>query len=132
MLAAKQPGRIVFIGSWVAHAPHPHIGNYSVSKAGLRMLYQTPALDHAADGILMNEVAPGIVDAGLSRDLFQQDPALATRTRAAIPNGRLIDPAEVARDLAYLASPKNLNTTGTVLVSDGGLSLASVMNPGCR
>ncbi len=130
MLAAGQTGRIVFIGSWAAHAPHPHIGNYSVSKAGLRMLCRTLALDHAADGILINEVAPGIVDAGLSRDLFRQDPALATRTRAAIPNRRLIDSAEVARDVAHLVSPDNRNTTGTVLVSDGGLSLASVMNPG--
>ena len=130
MLAAKQPGRIVFIGSWAAHAPHPHIGNYSVSKAALRMLCQTLALDHAADGILVNEVAPGVVDAGLLRDLFQADPALATRTRAAIPTGRLITPLDVARDVAFFVSPDNLHATGTVLVSDGGLSLASTMNAG--
>lgn len=132
MLAGRRPGRLVFVGSWAAHAPHPHIGAYSASKAGMRALAQTLALDLAEHGILVNEVAPGIVDGGLSRELFRQDPALADRTRAAIPADRIITPQEVARDVAFLASPDNLNTTGAVLVSDGGLSLASVMNPGRR
>ena len=132
MLANGTRGRIVFIGSWAAHAPHPHIGAYSAAKAGLRALCQTFALDHAADGILVNEVAPGIVDAGLSRELFRRDPALERRTRAAIPTGLIIDPVDVARDVAFLASPENHHTTGACLVSDGGLSLASVMNPGTR
>ena len=122
----------MFVGSWAAHAPHPHIGAYSAAKAGLRALCQTFALDHAADGILVNEVAPGIVDAGLSRQLFQRDPGLERRTRAAIPSGSVIRPEDVARDIAFLASPENLHTTGSVLISDGGLSLASTMNPGTR
>ena len=111
-------------------APHPHIGAYSPSKAGLRALCQTLALEHARDGILVNEVAPGIVDAGLSRVLFEQDAALKRRTLAAIPTGRIASPEDVARDVCFLASPENRHTTGSVLVSDGGLSLASVINPG--
>ena len=130
MLAAGRGGRLVFVGSWAAHAPHPHIGAYSISKAALRSLCQTLALDHAKDGILVNEVAPGIVNAGLSRELFRRDPALATRTIAAIPTKRLIQPEDVARDVAFLASPENRHTTGTILVSDGGLSLSSLMNSG--
>lgn len=132
MLAKGTGGRLVLVGSWAAHAPHPHIGAYSAAKAGLRALGQTLALDHAADGILVNEVAPGIVNAGLSRALFQQDPALEQRTVASIPLARVLDPRDVARDVAFLASPRNSNTTGTVLVSDGALSLASSMNPGRR
>lgn len=85
MLARGSGGRIVLIGSWAAHAPHPHIGAYSTSKAGLRALGQTLALDHAADGILVNEVAPGIVNAGLSRALFQQDPRLSGERSPAFP-----------------------------------------------
>jgi glucose 1-dehydrogenase len=130
MRAARKGGRIVFVGYWAAHAPHPHIGAYSASKAGLRALCRTLALDHAEEGILVNEVAPGIVDAGLSRELFRQDPELASRTAAAIPTGRFATPADVARDVAYLASPENRHTTGSVLVSDGGIGLASTMNPG--
>lgn len=132
MLARGAGGRIVFMGSWAAQAPHPHIGAYSATKAGLRALCQTLALDHAADGILVNEVAPGIVNAGLSAKLFRRDPALELRTRAAIPNGLVIEPAEVARDVAFLVSPDNRQTTGAIIVSDGGLSLSSRMNPGTR
>ena len=132
MLARGAGGRIVFMGSWAAQAPHPHIGAYSATKAGLRALCQTLALDHAADGILVNEVAPGIVNAGLSAELFRRDPALELRTRAAIPNGLVIEPAEVARDVAFLVSPDNRQTTGAIIVSDGGLSLSSRMNPGTR
>ncbi|HEX4297609.1 MAG TPA: SDR family oxidoreductase [Devosia sp.] len=132
MLAQGRPGRIVFVGSWAAHAPHPHIGAYSATKAGVRALCQTLALDHAADGILVNEVAPGIVNAGLSRELFRRDPALEQRTRAAIPSGGVLEPADVARDVVFLASPDNRHTTGACIVSDGGMSLASRMNPGTR
>ncbi len=132
MLDAGIPGRLVFIGSWAAHAPHPHIGAYSASKAGLRALAQTFALDLAEHDILVNEVAPGIVDGGLSRELFRKDPELAARTRATIPTDRIVQPEDVARDVVFLASPENRHATGTVLVSDGGLSLASLMNPGRR
>jgi glucose 1-dehydrogenase len=132
MLANRIKGRLVFVGSWAAHAPHPHIGAYSATKAGLRALCQTLALDHAADGILVNEVAPGIVDAGLSHELFRRDPGLEQRTRGAIPTGQVIGPGDVARDVVFLASPDNRHTTGTCLVSDGGLSISSRMNPGTR
>ena len=101
-------------------------------RRALRSLCQTLALDHAQDGILVNEVAPGIVDAGLSRELFRTDPALAGRTLAAIPTGLLAQPEDVARDVAFLASPENHHTTGATLVSDGGISLTSIMNPGRR
>jgi glucose 1-dehydrogenase len=132
MVRAGRGGRIVFIGSWAAHAPHPHIGAYSVAKAGLRALCRTLALDHAADGILVNEVAPGVVDAGLSRALLRSDERLRERTMQAVPLGRLMSPDEVARDVLHLASPANRSTTGAVLLSDGGLSQASVMNTGRR
>lgn len=132
MIAAGAEGRLVAIGSWAADSPHPHIGSYTVAKAGLRALVRTLALDHAADGILVNEVAPGIVEAGLSRELMAADAALARRVRAAIPVDRTLTPDDVVRDVLHLASPRNRHTTGATLVSDGGLSLASIMNPGRR
>ena len=41
------PGRVVLVGSWAAHAPHPKLSAYSVAKAGLRMLGQCLALELA-------------------------------------------------------------------------------------
>ena len=76
LVEADQPGRVVFIGSWAGHAPHRWLPAYSVAKAGLRMLTQTLALELASRGILVNEVAPGYVNAGLSGKVFAADPEL--------------------------------------------------------
>lgn len=126
LIAARQPGRIVCVGSWAGHAPHVHIAAYCAAKAGLRMLVQCLALELAEHQILVNEIAPGYVDAGLSGQFFRRDPQLAERSRAAVPVGRLIDTAEVAAAVVYLCSPEHRNLTGSTLVLDGGLSLLRV------
>ncbi|MEX2381789.1 MAG: SDR family oxidoreductase [Opitutales bacterium] len=123
LVAEGRPGRIVFIGSWAAHAPHPAIPAYSVAKAGLRMLCQCLALEWAPHGILVNEVAPGYVDAGLSGKMFRQEPGRRERAQGRVPTGELITPEEVAAQVAHLCDPRNRHMTGTVLVMDGGLSL---------
>ena len=87
------------------------------------MLTQCLALELAAHGILVNEVAPGYVNAGLSGQFFKQDPALAARSTAAVPVGELIEADEVAAAIAYLCSPAHRNLTGSTLLLDGGLSL---------
>src|SRR5207302_282239 len=66
LLEHNKPGRIVFIGSWAAHAAHVQIPAYCASKAGIRMLCKCLALELAPYNILVNEVAPGYVDAGLT------------------------------------------------------------------
>ena len=123
LLEAKMGGRIVFVGSWAAHAPHVNMAAYSAAKAGLRMLSQTLALELADKGILVNEVAPGFVDAGLSAKIFREQPGRAAEARAMVPNKQLIDAEEVAASIAYLCSSAHRNMTGSTLLLDGGLSL---------
>jgi len=125
LLHHKKPGRIVFIGSWAGHVPHPHIPAYCVAKAGLRMLCQCMALSLAPHDILVNEVAPGYVNAGLSGRMFDADPDLRARSIQKVPVGRLIEPDEVARQVAHLCDPGNRHITGSLLLMDGGLSLVS-------
>lgn len=120
---AGKPGRIVFIGSWAGHAPHAHLPAYSVAKAGLRMLTKTLALELAPRGILVNEVAPGYVDAGLSGRAFAADPALAASAKEAVPVRALISADDVAMQVLYLCSDAGNHVTGTTIVQDGGLSL---------
>jgi glucose 1-dehydrogenase len=96
---------------------------YCAAKAGLRMLTQCLALELADKAILVNEVAPGYVNAGLSGQFFKKDPALAARSTAAVPVGQLIEADEVAAAIAYLCSPAHRNLTGSTLLLDGGLSL---------
>lgn len=123
LLEHKKPGRIVFIGSWAAHAPHTHIPAYCVAKAGLRMLCRCMAADLAKDEILVNEVAPGYVDAGLSGRIFKEQPEMRAKAERTVPIGRLIQPEEVAMQVAHLCDPTNRHMTGSILLMDGGLSL---------
>jgi len=129
MLAHKKPSRIVFVGSWAGHAPHSNITTYCVAKAGLRMLCKCMAVDLAPDGILVNEVAPGYVDAGLSASLWKQNPGAKEAAAQRVPTGQLIDAAEVALQVAHLCEPSNRHMTGSTLLMDGGLSLVT---PGKR
>ena len=121
----KTPGRVVFIGSWAAHAAHPNIPAYCAAKAGLRMLCKTIALQLAPHGILVNEVAPGYVDAGLTAMLWKRTPGSRERAAQRVPTNQLIEAREVALQVAHLCDPANRHMTGTVLLMDGGLSLAT-------
>lgn len=123
LAAAGSPGRIVFLGSWAGHAPHAKLPAYSVAKAGLRMLMKTLALELAPRGILVNELAPGYVHAGLSGRVFEADPELAETARRRVPVRRLITAAEVAGQVVYLCSEHAAHLAGTTLLQDGGLSL---------
>jgi len=89
------------------------------------MLCQCMALSLAPHDILVNEVAPGYVNAGLSGRMFDADPDLRARSIQKVPVGRLIEPDEVARQVAHLCDPGNRHITGSLLLMDGGLSLVS-------
>jgi NAD(P)-dependent dehydrogenase (short-subunit alcohol dehydrogenase family) len=127
LLHHGRSGRIVFLGSWAAHAPHTHIVAYCAAKAGLRMLCRCMALELAPYGILVNEVAPGYVDAGLSAQIFRDHPALRARAERTVPVGSLISAEEVATQVAYLCDPANRQMTGGTVLLDGGLSLLSAV-----
>jgi glucose 1-dehydrogenase len=124
MLAAKKPGRIVFLGSVAGHLPNPNIPAYCVGKAGIRMLCKCMALDLAPHGILVNEIAPGYVDAGLSAQGWRADPEFKEVCRQHVPIKELITPQEVAQQIAHLCDPDNRHMTGSVLLMDGGVTLA--------
>lgn len=123
MLGAGARGRVVFVGSWAADVPHPHVPAYSVAKAGLRMLCRCMALELAPRGITVNEVAPGYVDAGLSAQVFKERPGAREEAARRVPTGRMITPEEVAHQVAYLCGDAGPHVTGSVLLMDGGLSL---------
>lgn len=123
LIGKKMPGRIVIVGSWAGHAPHVDLVAYCAAKAGLRMLTQCLALELADKGILVNEIAPGYVNAGLSGEFFKNDPSRAAKARARAPVGELIEADEVAAAIAYLCSFAHKNLTGSTLLLDGGVSL---------
>lgn len=126
LVAAKTPGHIALIGSWAAHVAHAHIPAYSVSKAGLRMLGKCLALELAPHGILVNEIAPGYVEAGLTAQIWKTNPSLKQQSEGKVPLKRLIGADEVAAQVLHACDNSNRHMTGSTLLMDGGLSLLSV------
>jgi NAD(P)-dependent dehydrogenase (short-subunit alcohol dehydrogenase family) len=129
VMNAQQPdahgvrGKILFTGSWVQDLPWPEGTSYIVSKAGIKALARNMAQELAARGIRVNVVAPGIVMAGLSKQVYETDPAYGPRATAAIPLGEFGTADQVADAFAFMCGPASNYMTGSVLLVDGGCSL---------
>ena len=98
---------------------------YSASKGALESLTRSMAADFLAQGIRVNGVNPGTADTPwVQRLLNQTDDPQGERARleARQPIGRLVSASEVAHAILYLAHPKSLSTTGTILAVDGGMA----------
>jgi NAD(P)-dependent dehydrogenase (short-subunit alcohol dehydrogenase family) len=120
---SKSPA-IVNTCSIAATAGIPKRAVYSASKGAIMSLTLAMAADHVKEGIRVNCVNPGTSDTPWVARLLSQakDPAAE---RAALearqPMGRLVSADEVASAIAYLASPRQASTTGTILAVDGGM-----------
>lgn len=123
MLEGGRGGHIVFMSSWTQDQPRAGIGGYCASKGGMKMLAKCLALELAPRGIRVNLVAPGWVDAGLTRHNVRAHPGLADEMTSQIPLGRMIPADELAALVRLLCSDEAAYLTGTTLLADGGASL---------
>lgn len=115
---------IVNIGSIAGTVGLPQRALYTAAKGAIHALTRAMAADHLREGIRVNCVAPGTADTPwVARLLTQADDPEAERRalEARQPHGRLVDPAEVAAAVAYLADPRSGSTTGVCLAVDGGM-----------
>jgi 2-keto-3-deoxy-L-fuconate dehydrogenase len=123
-LRASGSGVIVNVGSIAATAGLPERALYSATKGGVLSLTLAMAADLLPDGIRVAAVNPGTADTPWVSRLLAAAPDPAAE-RAALaarqPHGRLVSAEEVARAIAYLASPASGSTTGTWLAVDGGM-----------
>lgn len=103
----------------------PRRAAYSASKGAVLALTRAMAADHVGEGIRVNCVSPGTVNTPWVQRLLASaaDPgAELARLSARQPTGRLVEPEDVARAIAYLASPRSGSLTGISLSVDGGMS----------
>ncbi|MDE0143673.1 MAG: glucose 1-dehydrogenase [Caldilineaceae bacterium] len=112
-------GKIINVASIAGKRPHPGMGVYSVSKAGVLMLTEVLAAELAAEGIQVNTIAPGYVRTAFSRAIWE-DPDLNQTVLRAIPQKRIAETDEITGIALYLASAASSFTTGGTFVVDGG------------
>lgn len=122
--SAKEGGApaIVFVSSASAETGLPGQAAYTASKAGLVGLARTLAAEWGPLGIRVNVVMPGLIGTPKVRALPQA--LLATMARS-IPLGRVGEPEDVARTIAFLVGPGAAYVHGQVLRIDGGLGLTT-------
>jgi NAD(P)-dependent dehydrogenase (short-subunit alcohol dehydrogenase family) len=116
----RRHGRVVVISSGAARNGLPGQVAYAASKAGLLGMVKTLAAENARRGITVNAVLPGMV---ATEKVRAMPPDVLERVEAALPAGRMAEPAEVAALVSFLASSDAGYVTGQEIGIDGGLGL---------
>ena len=122
MLAAKS-GAIVTVGSQLAQSSIGNNAAYIASKGAIASFTKTIAVDHAAQGVRVNALMPGVIDTPMpARSIQRQADPEAARAfwKKRHPMGRIGQPEEVAKAALFLASDDSSFVTGTLLFVDGG------------
>lgn len=114
-------GRIINISSVNGQKGQFGQANYAAAKAGILGFTKSIALENARKGITANAIAPGYCDT----DMMAGIPEKVLRGIVEqIPVGRLGDPGEIARAVAFLASDEAAFVTGSTLAVNGGQYMA--------
>lgn len=115
-------GRIVTIGSVQEKKPHPDMLIYSASKAAQTNMMQSMSLQLAAEGITVNNVAPGVIYTDRNREVLS-DADYARKVTDSIPAGFYGEPGDCAGIVSLLCSEKGRYITGQSIYVDGGKSV---------
>jgi 3-oxoacyl-[acyl-carrier protein] reductase len=117
MMKARK-GRIVNIASVIGLTGNPGQSNYAAAKAGIIAFSKSLAREIGSRGVTVNVVAPGFIDTDMTRGL-PEDSKNAMLGQIAL--GRFGDAVDVARAVAFLASPSAAYITGETLHVNGGM-----------
>ncbi len=113
-------GRVINIGSSVAHYAFPGASAYGATKAAVAGLSRSWAKELASRQITVNTVHPGSINTDMNPDVPDNDFAAYQKTLN--PLGRYGTPHEIAVAVAFLAGPDAGFITGSELTVDGGLT----------
>ncbi len=117
----RQPGgRIVNISSVFGLVGFPGSLAYSVAKAGVAQLTRQTAADLAPLGVLVNAIAPGVIETEMTRTRIADDAWYQAIQVKPTPVGRVGTPEDVAGAAAFLCSEDASFIAGQILAVDGG------------
>ncbi|EAU41163.1 Short-chain dehydrogenase/reductase SDR [Fulvimarina pelagi HTCC2506] len=115
-------GKLVFDSSVHQRIPWAFHANYASAKGGLKLLMESLAQETASEKIRVNAVAPGAIATAINADARKTE-----EDRKAIldliPYGRIGDPEDIGRVVAWLASDAADYITGQTIFVDGGMAL---------
>ncbi len=115
-MMAQRSGRIILVTSQLAYIGRPRYTAYSAAKGGLLTFMRALAQELAPWGVLVNSVAPGLIDTG-----FDPLPEETKRAHAAgLPLGRLGTPADLVGAFVFLGSEESRYFCGQTLHPNGG------------
>ena len=117
----KRFGRIINIGSVVGSMGNAGQTNYCAAKAGLIGFSKALAKEVASRGITVNVVAPGFIATDMTNVLSEE---LKNNLLTQIPAGRLGEPKDIAKAVAFLASEDASYINGTTLHVNGGMYMS--------
>ncbi|WP_290763084.1 3-oxoacyl-[acyl-carrier-protein] reductase [Fibrobacter sp. UBA4297] len=118
MMGARK-GSIVNIASLNGIRTQAGQANYAAAKAGVIGMTKSNSMEFGSRGITVNAVAPGFIDTNMTAAMSEETRA---KYAAQIPLGRLGQPEDVAKAVAFLASDDAKYITGQVIGVDGGLN----------
>ncbi len=120
VMMKARAGKIVNVSSITGLIGNVGQANYSSSKAGVIALTRTVAKELASRGVCVNAVAPGYIQTEMTEQLSEKAREAFVKN---IPLGRGGTPEDVARLVAFLASPDADYITGQCITLDGGLTI---------
>lgn len=119
-MANQQKGSIVNNVSISAFAPISQSSAYAATKAAVVAMSKAAAIENGPKGIRVNMIHPGGVDTEMATE-GKGVPAFYD----SVPLGRIGQPVEIARAVAFLASDESSYCTGTEITVDGGMTLGT-------
>ncbi|TPM25387.1 SDR family oxidoreductase [Mesorhizobium sp. B2-3-4] len=120
-MAARGSGSVVFVSSVNAIA---HFGNpaYAAAKAGINAYAKSIAVELGRSGVRANVVCPGSIRTAAWDHRLAKNPDVIGKLQRLYPLGRIVNAAEVAEAIAFLASDRASGVTGVVMPVDAGLT----------
>ncbi|CDZ97923.1 d-arabinitol 2-dehydrogenase [Phaffia rhodozyma] len=118
-------GSIVMVGSMsssIVNVPQPQ-APYNASKAAVRHLAASMAVELATKGVRVNCLSPGYMLTSLTKTILDRETELRDKWISLTPQGRMGEPEDLKGAVVYLASDAAAYTTGINLKVDGGYSV---------
>jgi len=125
LMLPRGSGHIINFTSINGIHPAPNVGMYGGTKAAMANLTQAMAVEWGPRGVRVNAIAPGFIDAGMSRPIYA-NPKVREKRGSGVPLGRLGTASDIAEAVLFLDSDKATYISGHQLVVDGGV-INSVM-----